>query len=124
MSIILGIDPGVSTGVAIYRAGQLTELRTIAPHEIDSFITEVQPARYLQSVSYMKAARYEYAINAPMAAVRLESEHPKPLARSGAGEEGLSRRVRPASAGAGCAAHRCRAAARVAAVCAAEPARF
>lgn len=45
MSIILGIDPGVHTGVAIYRAGQLTELRTIGPHEIDALLTELQPRR-------------------------------------------------------------------------------
>ena len=30
---IIGIDPGVNTGIAIYRAGQLDELRTIAPHD-------------------------------------------------------------------------------------------
>ena len=45
MKIIIGIDPGVSTGVAVYRAGQLAHLQTIEPHEIDSYITEVQPAR-------------------------------------------------------------------------------
>ena len=45
MKIIIGLDPGVSTGVAIYRAGQLAHLQTIEPHEIDAYITEVQPAR-------------------------------------------------------------------------------
>ena len=45
MKIIIGLDPGVSTGVAIYRAGQLAHLQTIEPHEIDAYIAEVQPAR-------------------------------------------------------------------------------
>lgn len=45
MKIIIGLDPGVSTGVAVYRAGQLAHLQTIEPHEIDAYITEVQPAR-------------------------------------------------------------------------------
>lgn len=42
--IILGIDPGASTGVAVYRCGELTELRTIAPHEINALLTELQPS--------------------------------------------------------------------------------
>ena len=45
MSIILGIDPGASTGCALYRAGELVHMQTIEPHEIDTCITEVQPAR-------------------------------------------------------------------------------
>lgn len=45
MNIIIGLDPGASTGCAIYRTGQLAHLQTIEPHEIDSYITEVQPAR-------------------------------------------------------------------------------
>ena len=45
MSLLLGIDPGVQTGIAIYRAGQLDELRTIAPHEIADCISGNQPSR-------------------------------------------------------------------------------
>ena len=45
MNIIIGLDPGASTGCAIYRAGQLAHLQTMEPHEIDAYITEVQPAR-------------------------------------------------------------------------------
>lgn len=61
MNIIIGIDPGVSTGCAIYRAGQLTELRTIGPHEINVLLTEMQPNRVvfedsrLQSHTWSKA---------------------------------------------------------------------
>lgn len=44
---IMGIDPGVNTGIAIYRAGQLDELRTIAPHEIADCIHGQQPSRVI-----------------------------------------------------------------------------
>ena len=59
--VILGIDPGVSTGCAIYRAGQLNEMRTIGPHEINVLLTELQPSRVvfedsrLQSHTWSKA---------------------------------------------------------------------
>lgn len=45
MSTILGIDPGSSTGVASYINGKLAALQTIAPHEIERVLREVQPAR-------------------------------------------------------------------------------
>lgn len=45
--IVLGIDPGASTGCAIYRAGVLVHLQTIQPHELDSYITEVRPAQVI-----------------------------------------------------------------------------
>lgn len=44
---IMGIDPGVQTGIAIYRAGQLSELHTIAPHEIAGCITGNKPGRVI-----------------------------------------------------------------------------
>lgn len=44
-SIILGIDPGSSTGCAIYRAGQLVHLETITPFEMDAYIRDTSPAR-------------------------------------------------------------------------------
>lgn len=44
---IMGIDPGVQTGIAIYRAGQLSELHTIAPHEISGCITGNKPGRVI-----------------------------------------------------------------------------
>ncbi len=45
MSIIVGVDPGANTGLAIYRAGQLTELRTIEPVDIDRVLGEIMPSR-------------------------------------------------------------------------------
>lgn len=61
MTTILGIDPGSHTGVAIFRAGQLCELRTIEPHQIDALLSELKPARVvfedsrLQSHTWSKA---------------------------------------------------------------------
>jgi len=38
--MILGIDPGVSTGIAMYEAGKLTLLETIHPADLVAFINE------------------------------------------------------------------------------------
>ena len=47
MKTILGIDPGASTGVAVFQAGALWKLETIAPHEIADYITKAKPARVI-----------------------------------------------------------------------------
>lgn len=43
--LILGMDPGVHTGVATYVDGVLTDLETIPPHHIERIIRGRQPAR-------------------------------------------------------------------------------
>lgn len=45
MSLILGMDPGASTGVATIVDGALVQLDTIAPHEIERTIRAAMPAR-------------------------------------------------------------------------------
>lgn len=45
MSLILGMDPGASTGVATFVDGALVQLDTIAPHEIERTIRAAMPAR-------------------------------------------------------------------------------
>ena len=45
--ILLGIDPGQNTGLAIFDGGRLAELRTIAPVEIDRAITSIMPRRVI-----------------------------------------------------------------------------
>ena len=45
MSRILGIDPGSSTGCAIYQDGKLTELWTTQPHLIAGIIAAQKPSR-------------------------------------------------------------------------------
>ncbi|WP_313080496.1 hypothetical protein [Pulveribacter sp.] len=45
MSLILGMDPGASTGVATIVDGELARLDTISPHEIERTIRAAMPAR-------------------------------------------------------------------------------
>lgn len=45
LRIIIGIDPGQNTGIAIYRDGVLAELRTIEPVQIDALLNEQRPYR-------------------------------------------------------------------------------
>lgn len=45
MALMLGIDPGVSTGVARFVDGELAQLETIAPHELERMICSAMPAR-------------------------------------------------------------------------------
>lgn len=45
MTIVVGIDPGTYTGVAVIRAGTLVELRTIHPLDLQEQLTELRPAR-------------------------------------------------------------------------------
>jgi|GEM_PF-505639 len=44
---ILGMDPGVSTGLATYSGGQLLALETVEPHEIRELLQERKPARVI-----------------------------------------------------------------------------
>ena len=59
--VVLGIDPGARTGVAIYRAGQLDELRTIGPHEIDELLTELRPGRVIFEDSRLQSHTWSAA---------------------------------------------------------------
>ena len=45
MSVIMGIDPGSSTGIAIYRSGALVDLQTIEPFQLAETIAAISPAR-------------------------------------------------------------------------------
>lgn len=42
---ILGIDPGTSTGVAVFEDGELTRLLTMSPVDMARFIAEAAPSR-------------------------------------------------------------------------------
>lgn len=39
MSIVIGLDPGANTGVAVFENGKLARLETIAPMNIESLLT-------------------------------------------------------------------------------------
>lgn len=41
--VVMGIDPGKNTGLALYRGGKLKVLKTIAPHEMDETLTWLAP---------------------------------------------------------------------------------
>ena len=45
--VILGIDPGVHTGVAVFVDGELQGMFTVKPHEIARTITTKTPARVI-----------------------------------------------------------------------------
>lgn len=45
MTLILGLDPGASTGVAHFIDGDLVRLDTIGPHQIERTIRDVMPGR-------------------------------------------------------------------------------
>lgn len=43
MNVLIGVDPGRRTGIAIYRAGLLHDLRTMTPEEARTLIAQVPP---------------------------------------------------------------------------------
>lgn len=45
--MLIGIDPGAQTGIAIYRAGKLDDLVTIQPHELAECIKANKPSRVI-----------------------------------------------------------------------------
>ena len=45
MSVVIGLDPGVNTGVALYVDGRLARLDTVAPHHIERTIRDAMPSR-------------------------------------------------------------------------------
>jgi hypothetical protein len=47
MSVILGIDPGANTGVAVFTGGKLETLHTISPHQIPEFLRSTGAQRVI-----------------------------------------------------------------------------
>lgn len=43
--LVMGIDPGANTGIALYTAGKLTLLVSIAPYQLARYIMGVKPSR-------------------------------------------------------------------------------
>lgn len=74
MSLILGIDPGASTGVAHFLDGELVLLDTIAPSEIERTIRAVMPGRVVFEDSRLETrawnARTKSAYGAALATAR------------------------------------------------------
>ena len=51
----MGIDPGASTGIAIYHGGKLASLHTVEPHQLESIISTAGRVVYEDSrlISHM-----------------------------------------------------------------------
>lgn len=65
---VLGIDPGASTGVAYYEAGQLVRLDTIAPWDIPTLLRAYVPARVVFEDSRLQSHTWTQASSRAAAA--------------------------------------------------------
>lgn len=54
-AIILGMDPGAATGMAIIQGGLLVGLMTIEPHQIEAHLTAWQPVRVVYEDSRLQS---------------------------------------------------------------------
>ena len=63
MSIIIGIDPGKHTGVAIFIGGALTELRTTDPNGVAALLDEIQPERVVFEDSRLTRATWARGVS-------------------------------------------------------------
>lgn len=61
MALILGIDPGAYTGVAVYVDGVLKTLTTVAPHQIERLIRAHQPDRVVFEDSRLQSHTWSIA---------------------------------------------------------------
>jgi hypothetical protein len=72
--VVLGIDPGANTGVALFVDGRLTGLATISPVEIARLIQERQPRRVVFEDSRLQShawnARGKTALGPALATAR------------------------------------------------------
>ena len=64
MSIIMGIDPGTHTGIAIYRAGALADLQTIEPFQLVEVIETVDPDRVVFEDSRLQSHTWSRKLSA------------------------------------------------------------
>jgi hypothetical protein len=74
MALILGIDPGASTGVATFIDGDLVQLDTITPGKIERTIRDAMPTRVVFEDSRLETrawnARTKAAYGAALATAR------------------------------------------------------
>ena len=68
MSTIIGMDPGMNTGVAIYQAGKLEVLMTISPLEIHALLKGFEPARVVFEDSRLQSHIWNRMLKAAAAA--------------------------------------------------------
>ena len=61
--MIIGIDPGQRTGVAVYRDGALIELRTVSPDQIAGVLEELAPELVVFEDSRRQSAVFGRGVN-------------------------------------------------------------
>lgn len=64
---ILGIDPGAQTGIAVFKAGALWKLETIAPHQIADYLTKAMPSRVIFEDSRLTSFMFNQVKSRPAA---------------------------------------------------------
>ena len=62
--VLIGIDPGKNTGVAIYRDGELRQLLTLTPDMIESLLVRVRPDLVVFEDSRKQSAVFSRGTNA------------------------------------------------------------
>jgi hypothetical protein len=65
---LIGIDPGVNTGIAIFEAGALVELLTVHPLDIRSLLAARKPGRVIFEDSRLTSPVWGRGTNAAAAA--------------------------------------------------------
>jgi len=61
--MIIGIDPGQRTGIAVYRDGALIELRTVSPEQIAGVLIELAPELVVLEDSRQQSAVFSRGAN-------------------------------------------------------------
>lgn len=61
MTVVLGIDPGANTGLAVFRDGKLAALRTIQPVDLEQEILAIWPARVVFEDSRLQSHTWTQA---------------------------------------------------------------
>ena len=61
--IILGIDPGKNTGVAVFNDGKLTALETILPNQLTQYIESLRPSFVCFEDSRLQSVTWSRGVN-------------------------------------------------------------
>lgn len=61
--IVLGVDPGAHTGIALFENGKLLELKTVAPHQIHAALLDMAPSRVIFEDSRLQSHTWTQTTN-------------------------------------------------------------
>jgi len=65
--IVIGVDPGASTGIAVYKEGVLWKLETISPHQITGYLSAGRPSRVIFEDSRLTSFMFTTVKSRPVA---------------------------------------------------------